>query len=57
MKGLDNWVDELIGFAEVNNMTLDEVYHWALGVDEKTFAMVVDNPSCLPRKMKSKVSP
>lgn len=50
-------LEPMIKICEKTGMTLDEVYEATNHMSEKTFRMFSDNPSSLPRKIKSSVSP
>jgi len=50
-------LDRMIEIAETQGVTLDEVVAAIGRVDQRTFRAVSDNPSTLPRYMKSNESP
>lgn len=57
MQEVDRRLSRMIEIAEETGRTLDEVVA-AIGREDQTvFAAVSDNPSLLPRYMKSKVRP
>lgn len=57
MAVVDDRLERLIEIAEENGVTLDAVVEAIGRADQSIFRAVSDNPSLLPRYMKSKVSP
>lgn len=57
MREVDKRLDRMIELAEETGYTLDEVVEAVGRADQSTFRAVSDNPSLLPRYMKSSVSP
>lgn len=57
MEVVDMRLDRMIEIAETQGVTLDEVVAAIGRVDQRTFRAVSDNPSTLPRYMKSNESP
>lgn len=54
---VDRRLDDLIRIAEATGETLDDVVQAVGRADSTTFRAVSDNPSILPRYMKSKDKP
>lgn len=57
MQAIDRRLDRMIEIADELNVSLDHVVAHLGRVDHKTFAAFADNPSRLPRYMKSNVTP
>jgi hypothetical protein len=57
MQTLDDRLDRMIEIAEETGATLDDVVKAIGRADQTTFRAVSDNPSLLPRYMKSSVKP
>jgi predicted DNA repair protein MutK len=57
MKMVDRRLDRMIQLADEMGVSLDDVVMCLGRVDHKTFAAVSDNPSLLPRYIKSSVKP
>jgi len=57
MKAVDERLDRMIEIAEEQNVSLDVVVKAIGRADYKTFLTVSDNPSILPRYIKSSVKP
>jgi hypothetical protein len=57
MQTVDDRLDRMIEIANETGATLDDVVKAIGRADQSTFLAVSDNPSLLPRYMKSKVSP
>ena len=57
MKEVDRRLDRMIEISDELGVPLDHVVQHIGRCDQSTFEAVSDNPSRLPRYMKSKVSP
>lgn len=57
MQEVDRRLDRMIEIADQLDVPLDHVIAHMGRVDQSTFAALSDNPSRLPRYMKSRVSP
>ena len=57
MKLVDARLDKMIEIADQLDVPLDHVVKHMGRVDQRTFAELSDNPSRLPRYIKSRVSP
>lgn len=57
MKEVDRRLDRMIEIAEIVGCPLDHVVAHIGRCDQRTFEAVSDNPSLLPRYMKSSVRP
>jgi hypothetical protein len=57
MNEIDRRLDRMIEVADVLDVSLDYVVKHMGRCDQSTFEALSDNPSRLPRYMKSKVSP
>lgn len=57
MKVVDSRLDRMIQIADQTGATLDQVVAAIGRSDQRTFDDVSDNPSRLPRYMKSSVKP
>lgn len=57
MQNVDERLDRMIEIAEQLDVPLDHVVQHMGRVDQRAFEAISDNPSLLPRYMKSKVSP
>jgi len=57
MKDIDRRLDRMIEIADELQISLDCVVKYIGRCDQSTFDAVSDNPSLLPRYMKSRSSP
>jgi hypothetical protein len=57
MKEIDARLDKMIEFADQTGVTLDEIIIRIGRISQRDFEKLSDNPSLLPRYMKSKVTP
>jgi len=57
METIDQRLDRMIEVAEELNVPLDHVVRHMGRCDQRTFDALSDNPSRLPRYIKSKVTP
>lgn len=57
MKEIDRRLDQMIEIADKTGVSLDDVVAAIGRCDYSDFLAVSDNPSLLPRYMKSKVNP
>lgn len=57
MQAVDARLDRMIELAEALGVPLDHIVKHMGRVDQRTFAALSDNPSRLPRYIKSSVSP
>lgn len=57
MQEIDKRLDRMIQVADQLDVPLDHVVAHMGRVDQSTFAALSDNPSLLPRYMKSRVKP
>ena len=57
LQEVDRRLDRMIEIAEELDIPLDVVVHYMGRCDQSTFRAFSDNPSSLPRKIKSKSTP
>jgi hypothetical protein len=57
MKLVDQRLDRMIEMADETGLTLDEIVQVAGRCDNNTFRAFSDNPSSLPRYIKSRLNP
>lgn len=57
MKEIDKRLDRMIEIADLLEISLDQVVVHMGRCDQRTFEALSDNPSRLPRYMKSRVRP
>lgn len=57
LKEIDKRLDRMIEIADALDVPLDHIVRHMGRCDHKTFAALSDNPSLLPRYIKSKVRP